>query len=596
MTYTFKLARRLAVSRDFAVLTAFLLLAACNGDTTAPGSEPSGTPSTTSLLRVSPRSITVETNQPVGFRGQLRSSKGEIITIPVAWGATGGTISADGIFSSSLAGTFKVIGRGRGWKQTDTSVVVVVPPATNLVSLAISPNPAIVNAGASRAFTVLGLLSDSTTATIGVTWSATGGKVDAAGVYTADSVGGTYRVIATNTAGTMADTAVVTVNPPSAPAPTLASVTLRPASVSFTAGGSQQFRAYGLNSIGDSVAVSVTFSATGGTVSTSGLYTAGQTAGTYRVVAAASGKADTSVVTLASPPPPPTSTGRMGVPFGAFNLFSGSTLIGSAQALTLTHDGYASSNLIDRINAARSGNTHLLLALTGGSHNNYLTNGVFDPAKWGAKLATFNTSAIRQAVAAAVADGTIIGASVMDEPQANGTGADGNTWGPAGTLTKVRVDSLCGAVKAVFPTLPVGVVHQWNVFESTKDYRVCDFIDSQYSARVGDVTTYRDAALALGRRSGHAIMFGLNILNGGIQDKDGTYDCSGTGGLGQSAPNCRMTADQVRQWGLTLGQAGCALLMWRYDATFMGRSDNQQAFKDIETRLAGMAAPSCRRS
>ena len=35
MTYTHKLARRLALSRDWAMLTV-LLLAACAGDTTAP--------------------------------------------------------------------------------------------------------------------------------------------------------------------------------------------------------------------------------------------------------------------------------------------------------------------------------------------------------------------------------------------------------------------------------------------------------------------------------------------------------------------------------------------------------------------------------
>ena len=42
MTYTFKLARRLAVSRHFGVLTTLVLLAACAGDSTAPDTETSG--------------------------------------------------------------------------------------------------------------------------------------------------------------------------------------------------------------------------------------------------------------------------------------------------------------------------------------------------------------------------------------------------------------------------------------------------------------------------------------------------------------------------------------------------------------------------
>ncbi len=37
----------------------------------------------------------------------------------------------------------------------------------------------------------------------------------------------------------------------------------------------------------------------------------------------------------------------------------------------------------------------------------------------------------------------------------------------------------------------------------------------QYSYRKGDVTQFRDAGLALGRRDGIAILFSMNIMNGG---------------------------------------------------------------------------------
>ena len=51
---------------------------------------------------------------------------------------------------------------------------------------------------------------------------------------------------------------------------------------------------------GSTAAVAVTWSATGGTVSTSGLYKAGTTAGSYRVIAVQQGgtKADTSAITV----------------------------------------------------------------------------------------------------------------------------------------------------------------------------------------------------------------------------------------------------------------------------------------------------------
>jgi hypothetical protein len=48
-------------------------------------------------------------------------------------------------------------------------------------------------------------------------------------------------------------------------------------------------------------------------------------------------------------------------------------------------------------------------------------------------------------------------------------------------------------------------------------------------------------ALSIVQRDGMAVIFSFNILDGGVQDKSGTYDCAGTGGLGTNPPNCRMT-------------------------------------------------------
>ena len=56
---------------------------------------------------------------------------------------------------------------------------------------------------------------------------------------------------------------------------------------------------------GSTAGVSVTWSATGGTITTGGLYTAGTTAGTFRVIAIQQGgtRADTSSVTITVPAP-----------------------------------------------------------------------------------------------------------------------------------------------------------------------------------------------------------------------------------------------------------------------------------------------------
>jgi hypothetical protein len=267
----------------------------------------------------------------------------------------------------------------------------------------------------------------------------------------------------------------------------------------------------------------------------------------------------------------------------------------AAGPYTMSFDAYGASTIVSKLDEARSKKLHVILALTGGKHENYMTDGVFDRSKWNAKMQTYNTAAIKQAIADAVADGTIVGNSVMDEPQVHGIGADANTWGPSGTMTKARVDSMCGYVKGIFPTLPEGVAHRHSAFQPTQSYRVCDFIISQYSAAVGDVTAFRDEGLAIAKRDGHAMLFSMNVLNGGTQDRDGTWDCSGTGGLGQDAPNCRMSPEQLRNFGLILGPAGCGLNMWRYEPDFYANSGNQAASRDIAAVLGTLPSKACKR-
>jgi hypothetical protein len=345
----------------------------------------------------------------------------------------------------------------------------------------------------------------------------------------------------------------------------------------------------------DSVASDVVFTATSGTVTARGLYTAGTTGGTFQVIARSGSLADTSMVTVSR------SAGTavaMGIPFGPFGAWNEATLKPNTDVFTASIGSTNQRNILKQIEVARARRMKLILTLTGGAHSNYLTYGVFDLAKWKARMDTYNTPAIREAVADAVAEGIVVGNSVMDEPHVSGGGVDGNTWGPAGTMTKARVDSLCGYVKSIFPSLPAGVVHRYDVFQPANSYRVCDFIVSQYSARWGSVTAFRDGGLAKARRDGIAIAFSMNIINGGTDDRDGMWDCAGPGsnGVGQRKPKCRMTAEQVRNYGLILGSAGCAMVMWRYDEAFMLEPENQQAFKDVADRLASLPAKSCRRS
>jgi hypothetical protein len=162
--------------------------------------------------------------------------------------------------------------------------------------------------GATQQFSAVGKASDGSTVPITPAYHATGGTITAAGLYTAGQTPGSYQVIATDQGSGKADTAAVTIGSYS---PTLQAVVLTPASVSLAPGATQQFAATGKMSDGSSSSVAVTWSASGGTISSSGLYTAGTTGGAFRVVATQQSgtEADTSSVTITTPTPssPPPS-------------------------------------------------------------------------------------------------------------------------------------------------------------------------------------------------------------------------------------------------------------------------------------------------
>jgi hypothetical protein len=601
MTYTFKLARRLAVSRDLAMLAILAVVAACTGDTTTAPDGAESSPSQAAILRVSPRIVTAETNQAIRFRGHERSHRGETILFPTVWSSDGGTITANGTFSSSLTGTFKVIGRGRGRKQADTAVVVVVPPATDVTRLVVAPDATTLEVGAGHTFAATAYLADGSTTTVGVNWSATGGEIDAAGAYTAGMTAGTFKVIAANTDGTLADTAAVAIEAPApAPEPTLTNVYVTPASASVGAGATQAFKAYGRNSAGDSVPVTVTFTATGGSVTSSGLYTAGTTGGTFRLIAKESttGAADTSAVTVVAASGVSTA---VGIPFGPFGLWSSYTSVKWGPTPFTTSQNYTDpAGIVTQIATARSMHQKLVLAMTGGPKTPYQTNGNFDLAKWKARMDLFNTSTIKSAVAAGVADGTIIGNSLIDEPEHA-------LWGTG--LNKSVLNGMATYAKQYFPTLPMGVNHGANAYYTWRTgerYTSVDYVQNNYVWYVtnGDVAAYRDKVLAQARLDGVGVGFSLNILDGGVKIAgctSGTACCplTTTGGIGTFAgaggQNCRMTAANVRDWGRVLGVAGCMMLMWRYDDAFASDPNNVQAFKDVAVALAGAPSKACRR-
>jgi uncharacterized protein YjdB len=177
-------------------------------------------------------------------------------------------------------------------------------PNAEITRFYISPDSIPVVAGQTIQFQALGTTKSGATRTLAVTWSATGGTIDANGLYTAGDNPGNFDVTATLDHPRLSTKAHVSNRG------VLKQVVLLPTSVSIATGGQVQFSASGLMANGDSVAVSATFSATGGTISSSGMFTGGSTGGAFSVIAAVQTKnggmvADTSQVTITAGSPVP---------------------------------------------------------------------------------------------------------------------------------------------------------------------------------------------------------------------------------------------------------------------------------------------------
>lgn len=303
------------------------------------------------------------------------------------------------------------------------------------------------------------------------------------------------------------------------------------------------------------------------------------------VIACSAGVCDTASVTVLVPPPT-----VAGIPFGASQVWTALGTSGTA-GFTLAQDPAFPSEVVARLDSARRKHVRVVLNIPAGSHSRFLTDSVFDHAKWSAALQTYNTPAITTAIAQAVGDGTLIAGNYMDEPHTCGHG-DGNTWGPCGTLTKARVDSLCAEGRALFPTLPAAVTHQHQLFEPSKSYRVCQTLIDQYKYGLGSVEQFRADALTMANRDGLGILFGANVLGGGVRDTDGVWDCKTQGGyLGQFSPLCQMTPAQVDSVGRALGPWGCGFRLWRWDEADL--RDYQPMMATVSAYLAGQQGRRC---
>ncbi|MFZ3213773.1 MAG: Ig-like domain-containing protein [Terriglobales bacterium] len=187
------------------------------------------------------------------------------------WSATCGSV-VSGLFTApATPQTCTVTATSQASASASASATVTVTaPGVVTVSLSPASSSILTNATKQFAATVTG------TTNTAVTWTASGGTISTAGLYTAPATAGTYTVTATSAANTaVSASATVTVTAP------VVTVTISPTTASLAIDTTQQFKA----TVTGTSTTTVTWSATGGTVSSSGKYTAPNTTGSYTVTA-----------------------------------------------------------------------------------------------------------------------------------------------------------------------------------------------------------------------------------------------------------------------------------------------------------------------
>ncbi|MGE0352558.1 MAG: hypothetical protein AB7Q69_04895 [Gemmatimonadales bacterium] len=287
---------------------------------------------------ITPAAVNVTIGSEITFAAYGLTTAGDSVDVALNWSSDGGVLGNNGSFTATKPGTYSIVGQAvQSPFPADTSVVTVVVPPPTLDSIAVSPSATTIAPGGTRQFAADAFYSDSSMAPANVAWTATGGTIANDGTYTAGNTAGTFEVVATAIPAGPSDTAVVTIGTQAA---VLQQVRLSPDSAQVAAGGQVSFQTRGRYSDGSQGPISVSYTVTAGSITPAGLYTAPQTAGTYRVIAreAASGLADTSRVNVTSSPLASIviSPATVSLQFGQTQQFSAVGILGNGSQTPIT--------------------------------------------------------------------------------------------------------------------------------------------------------------------------------------------------------------------------------------------------------------------
>ena len=257
------------------------------------------------------------------------------------------------------------------------------------------------------------------------------------------------------------------------------------------------------------------------------------------------------------------STGSSGIPFGAF-----------AQPISLYGQTYTGGllnpenpdNLLSQLAAIRAAKARVVLTFPGSSARYTNPDGTFNFDFWKARLDRYAAVDFESFVS----DGTIVGIYLIDEPSC------ASCWGGQ-VIPQDMVEAMAQYSKSLWPEMKtIARVDPTWLDDYSGEYLNLDAGWAQYVVRKGDVATYLSANVAAARSKGLALIVGLNVLGGGLNQTS-------------------LSASQVKDFGSALlaDPYACAFISWKYDAAYFARTDIKSAMALLSKKAKRHASTSC---
>ena len=250
--------------------------------------------------------------------------------------------------------------------------------------------------------------------------------------------------------------------------------------------------------------------------------------------------------------------------------------------LTSVHTGLVEaptpSGLLKFLSQVRAKNGRVLIKLAGGDKAYRNDDGTFNLTKWKSGVDRYRSIDF----SSYIADGTIVGHFLVDEPHFAGRWGDKGisqaTVEEAAKHSKLRWPNLPTLVNAPanwLAAVPVTYVHLdagWAMFRSKTSSSPSDYAAQQVKRA---------------KSKGLGLVAGLNVLDGG----DGSSGIRGT-----QPKTWAMSAAELRKYGSALLSQSyvCAFSMWRYSDSYYSRADVKSAMADLSAQAKTHAKTSCR--